>query len=84
MKKKKNKHGQLLRVTWKDHAGSAGWRDASDISIKHVSDCITVGYVVHETNNWIVLAQTHQVKDHDYHSNRMYIIKNCITKWERL
>ena len=63
---------QIIKVTWIDAVADSGWETKTKAEIHH---CITVGYLVDETEEAICLASTWSV---DQTNARMHIPKAWI------
>lgn len=48
----------LVLVTWQDAETQHGWESVSDAQADTIPNCISVGFVIKQTRNEIVLAQT--------------------------
>ena len=46
----------LVRVRWMDSIGQAGWNSLSYITEDHSLECVSVGWMVQEKNDRIVLV----------------------------
>ena len=67
----------LLLVTWLDHQGSSGWKDLPDLEELKAPEATTLGWLVHEDNERIVLCSS-LVDESEWGSYDM-IIKSCVT-----
>ena len=76
----------LLWVEWLDHYSGNGWKDG--IVGAEVEDvrCTTVGFLLHEDERFLTLAQTVNESPDQTSistSDRMHVLKSCITaQWE--
>jgi len=68
-------------VSWLDAETSAGWH-WKDTEAYLLSPVETIGFVVKETKDLLVLAQT--VANDGWHNNRSKIPKSLITKRKKL
>jgi len=69
-------------VEWVDAAGCEGWHAPGQKEYK-ICRVASVGFVVHEDDELLVLAQTFSAED-GMHNNRSKIPKVCITKRQKL
>lgn len=70
---------EVRRVDWIDSCSQNGWHPTDEALEKHgIGDCVSVGFVVKETDTEIFLAQS---KDnaHDNLAEVIAIPKVCIT-----
>jgi hypothetical protein len=67
---------KVLYVEWEDAAASIGWGDGST---DDVSSCVSIGKVVKETSNALILAGTWGAEDSDTNC-RIAIPKGWIRK----
>ena len=66
---------RIERIDWLDSCSHDGWHSAGDIAYEPVK-CVTVGYLVHETDTSVTLAQS--VHDGDQRAGVMTIPKAVI------
>lgn len=68
---------KVQHVTWADHSGSQRWTEISDPDLR-LFECETIGYVVAENDEALVLAST--LSPDDRYTVSMTIAKSCIRK----
>jgi hypothetical protein len=73
---------KYYEITWKDHFSETGWKDKDELE-KWVKDrkkhpCVSIGQIVYEDDDVIVLAGSHDGEDS--HGDFMAIYKNHIIK----
>lgn len=78
----------LFRIFWRDIQGAPqGWKNKEDLVAwaekAHQVEFITVGYLIYENKNFIVLAATIDGYEEEYNDASM-ILKSVITKREKL
>lgn len=66
----------LVDVRWTDSCSDGNWRYTSDIG-EETTDITTVGYIVKDEENYIVIAQS-LCKDPKLVCNTMAIPRGCI------
>jgi len=70
---------KMLYIEWVDSLGQSHWQFKSDIEERSVTKVITVGIVVHEDKEQLVIAHS-QSLDTDEWNSAIHIPKCCITK----
>ena len=65
----------LTLVRWRDNCHSVGWKDAGTVDTR-VIEIESVGYLIHEDNDIIVVAQS--VSDDNDCNDRLTILKICV------
>lgn len=71
---------EIEYIKWMDAEGSEGWhRKGHDYEM---CICHCIGFVVHETDDLLVIAQT--VAKDGMHNNRSKIPKACILKRQKV
>ncbi len=69
---------KILMVSWQDHHSDNGWHKEDNINY-NVFVNISVGFLVKETKNHIVLAQT-DCQNSDLFGDLLFILKKTILK----
>lgn len=68
------RENKLIFLRWEDHISIDAWRDPKK-DAPELLDCITVGFLINETDKYIEVAST--VEDVNCCCS-MVILKNCI------
>lgn len=71
------KHFPLVIVTWVDAATDSGWTDTDEAHDFTPPECMTVGYLVSDKPDHLVLAQTHGGNEM---GNRWVIPRGMVSK----
>lgn len=72
----------LLRIKWRDHFHSQGWRGYRQLNVSEGHVCESVGWRVGEDKKHVVLAQS--MATTGQFGDTMHIMKNAIVSRKRL
>lgn len=78
-----DKYLKLVYVEWLDHASftESTWREADEYEDLNPATCKTIGWILRETEDMIILVQTIHYSDEfeDKYCGEMGILKGAIT-----
>ncbi len=72
----------LIEITWVDHAGELGWQRKEQLLNREPFVCVTVGYYVGESRDYITVADTYDPFKN--YNGMHFTIKNCITSIRKI
>jgi hypothetical protein len=72
----------IIRVTWRDHYGTGGWKDLDEVGRLLKPDYqVSVGWLVAEDAHRLVIVQTHGTDaDNPQVKDSMTIEKSCVVE----
>ncbi len=76
---------QATLIEWLDHSSFSlnHWRDLAELQDLAPKPCTTIGFIVHETKDHLVVAGTAN-PEQDRYNGEMCIVKKCIVKRKKL
>jgi hypothetical protein len=74
----------LVEVVWSDIVASSSWYDDKDVTEMRPEKCVSVGFLVRETEELVTLVSTYSPEGDDRWANTICIPKGCILKKLRI
>lgn len=77
---------KLVKLTWMDHVSFTknNWHDKEDLEKLSPTEFNTVGWVIHETKDYITLVSTKTTDDEGPFAGEFTIVKKAVIKKETL